>query len=102
MFDKIRRNRQELSERMQVALLSAKENPGPTLLGGYAIGVGLVLIWHTLRCIFKFTWGLLIELPLVFTKALVVTPFLALYIWLDGVIMVLWFFWKLCTKEGEE
>lgn len=101
MLAEIRRNRQELSERMQVALLSARENPGPILLGGYMIGLGLVFIWHTLHSIFRLAWVLLIEFPVAFFKALVMAPLLAVYVWLDGVILLSWFVWKLCTKEKE-
>lgn len=102
MLEEIRRNRQELSERMQVALLSARKNPGPILLIGYLIGLGLVFIWHTLHSILRLLWALLVEFPIAFFKVIVLTLALAIYVWLDGVITLLWFVWKLCTKEGEE
>lgn len=91
MLDQIRKERAELVVRLQAMLKMRKQRP--TLF--QAVGVVLVsFLAHTCSTFFKYGCGLVVMLW-VMLKHLVLLPLLVLYVWFDGLMLLIWFFREL-------
>jgi len=96
LLDCVRTERARVVSEMQENLASdSGDSSGISLLVGYVV----VVLVHTWRFISGLLNGWLIALPRTILVSFIVLPVLMLYAWIDGMVVLTWYFIQLLRNR---